>query len=267
MNFDLGLFTKGIFMGIANLIPGVSGGTVAFISGIYRRLIEALESFFFHFSELKKHYSEQLNFLLIVGGGLIVGVFAFAPVINWLLGHFATSTYGVFVGLVLAGAISILWKQHISWIKTALFVLGMLIGGAFFFIHPFSLATHGGGLFLGGMGAALAMILPGISGAYLLVLFGQYDFIIEAVSPPFNWLTLIIVATGMAVGLLLFSKLLKELIERYYQKVIFLLSGFMIGSLPQLMKGRFHHSYFYLWIVAGLIFGGLCVILKTSNKV
>ncbi len=262
----LGVFIKGVFIGIANLIPGVSGGTIAFVSGIYQELVEALESFFFHFSKLTSSRRKNLGFLLLVTTGVGVGIMLFAPVVNWLLNNFAASTYAFFVGIIIASVVSILIKEKITLANVFFLVGGALLGGSLLFIPSFSLGIQWYSLIFGGAAVAMATILPGISGAYLLVLFGQYDYFVEAVTVPWNSLFLFFVFVGIVLGLFLFSKLLKNFIDRYYHKALFLLSGFMIGSLPQLIDGYTFNNQFLLWVIMGLIFGGFCAILKLSNN-
>src|SRR6056297_14184 len=262
----LGVFIKGVFIGIANLIPGVSGGTIAFVSGIYQELVEALESFFFHFSKLTSSRRKNLEFLLLVTTGVGVGIMLFAPVVDWLLNNFAASTYAFFVGIIIASVVSILIKEKITLANVFFLVGGALLGGSLLFIPSFSLGVQWYSLIFGGAAVAIATILPGISGAYLLVLFGQYDYFIEAVTIPWNYLLLFFIFTGIVIGLFLFSKLLKNFIDRYYHKALFLLSGFMVGSLPQLIDGYDFDNQFLLWSIMGLIFGGFCAILKLSNN-
>src|SRR6056297_1040210 len=124
------VFIKGVFIGIANLIPGVSGGTIAFVSGIYQDLVEALESFFFHFSKLMSTRRKSLGFLLLVIAGVGAGIMLFAPVVNWLLNNFAASTYAFFVGIIIASVVSILIKEKITLANVFFLVGGALLGGS-----------------------------------------------------------------------------------------------------------------------------------------
>ena len=229
---------KGFCMGAADVVPGVSGGTIAFIAGIYEELLNAIRSFDLHFLKLVSsikiknamdHASWQ--FLLALVSGILVAVFTLARALSWLLQNQPTLIWSFFFGLILASALTISrytghWKAvHTLWMITgavgAYFLVGMV---------PVSTPNTRGFLFLSGAIAICAMILPGISGSFILVLLGKYEYILDAVN-HLDIFILLQVAAGAAVGLTTFVRLLSWLLKRHHDLTMALLTGFMLGSL------------------------------------
>ena len=246
---------KGMAMGAADVVPGVSGGTIAFISGIYEELIESLNNINSSiFNELSskgiKHSWKKLNgpFLLSLMSGVLISIFSLAKGVEWLLEYHPILLWAFFFGLV-AASIVYISKQ----IKTTLWdiaglkvVLAITIGGsiAYFItiLNPIESSDSNLFLFFAGALAICAMILPGISGAFILVIIGAYGPVLEAISNR-DIKTILIIGTGSIVGLLSFSKLLKWLFESYNQLTLAVLTGFMIGSLNKIWPWKVVLTY------------------------
>ncbi|WP_154222237.1 DUF368 domain-containing protein [Marinicella rhabdoformis] len=234
------LFTylKGMMMGVADLVPGVSGGTIALIVGIYQRLITALasvngETFKQLFTGQFKAFWRQIDgwFLLSVFAGMVTSILVFASLIKYLLASQAIPTWSFFFGLIVASAVLLLSQQKKGPIFHLLF---LLLGIALSYL----LSTQVGevlpsgllGVFMAGAIAICAMILPGLSGSLILLLLGKYEVLLQAVSDK-NYMVLLVFAFGCLIGLLVFSKVLKWLMSNFYRAMIFFLSGLMLGTL------------------------------------
>ena len=227
-------------MGAADIVPGVSGGTIALIAGIYEDFVNALKSFSSVIPVLTKtgipaawkHVNG--NFLLALFIGIGISLISLVKVIKYTLVEHPILLWSFFFGLILA-SIYYVGKKVSKWNLSN--VLSLLIGAALIFgittISPAETSTSLAFVFLSGMLAICAMILPGISGAFILVLLGKYAYIIEALSD----LKLSVIATfaaGCVVGLLSFSHFLSWMLKRYHNLTIALLTGFMIGSLNKI---------------------------------
>lgn len=242
MRYYLGLMMRGVFMGASDVVPGVSGGTMAFILGIYEELIESLrmlgEPRFLKavFSLRMAQALEMANwkFLLAVGAGIGLAILTLAHSLEWLLINHPVFLWSFFFGLVLA-SVFVVAKRVKSW--TLPRIGALLIGaiGAFMLVGlvPVQTPETWWFLFLSGALAICAMILPGISGAFILVLLGKYEFVLSAVTQR-DILSLVIVAIGAAIGLITFAQILGRLFERYHDMTVALLTGLMIGSLRKI---------------------------------
>ncbi|MBT8293458.1 MAG: DUF368 domain-containing protein [Eudoraea sp.] len=232
---------KGVAMGAADVVPGVSGGTIAFISGIYEELITSINGI--SFSKYKVLREEGFksfwraingNFLLALFSGIFISVFSLAKMISWLLVNQPILLWSFFFGLVFA-SIFFIARDIESWnlgIVTA-FVLGAAIAYYITTLPP-SENTHSLlYLFLSGALAVCAMILPGISGAFILVLLGSYKTILDAVHER-ELYTIATVALGAVFGLLSFARLLKWMFQNYKNSTLALLTGFILGSLNKI---------------------------------
>jgi putative membrane protein len=228
-------------MGAADVVPGVSGGTIAFISGIYEELINTINQV--NFSAVKTLKNDGFakawqqingNFLLALLSGILISFFTLMRLVKWLLENHPILLWAFFFGLVLA-SILFVGKQIKKWnIATVV----ILLAGAFvaYYITTLPpLATNGSPLFLFFCGALAicAMILPGISGAFILVLLGAYKIVSDA-THDFDFKTLAILAGGAVFGLLSFSRLLKWLFNHYENLTLALLTGFILGSLNKI---------------------------------
>lgn len=235
------LFFRGMGMGAADVIPGVSGGTIAFITGIYKKLVDSIKSINYHFLKLLlqrkpvtawKHING--NFLVAVFSGVLVSIFSLAKIISWLLLNHQMLVWAFFFGLIVASAIYISKKINRWNLFAGIFlVLGVIAG---FYITLATPATTPDTLyyvFISGSIAVCAMILPGISGSFILLLLGKYAYILNAVN-ELNTKVLIVFGAGCIAGLILFSNVVSWLLKKYYDYTMAVLTGLMVGSLNKL---------------------------------
>jgi len=236
----LTLFFKGMAMGAADVVPGVSGGTIAFITGIYEELLGSIATINFGLISVFKAAGfkgvwQAINgkFLLTLGSGILVSLLSLAKVITWLLEHKPILVWSFFFGLIIASIILIV-KQIQKFTLSAW--IALLIGTVIaYYISNLPLMTseiNSLYLFLSGAIAVCAMILPGISGAFILVLLGSYSYILNAVH-EMNFKVIAIVGVGAVVGLLSFSKILNWTFKKYTDLTLAVLSGFLLGSLTK----------------------------------
>lgn len=234
----VGVAFKGVCMGAADVIPGVSGGTIAFLMGIYGELLDSIksingEAFKLLLSGKIAAFLKHVNgkFLLSLFAGIIISVFSLARLMKYLLEFHPIPLWSFFFGLILASAIYIL-KGLDKW--SVQNIISLLVGVACAaFICLASPAQTPDALwfvFLSGAIAICAMILPGISGSFILLLLGKYAFVMTAVT-ELNIPVLAVFAAGCAIGIISFSHFLSWLLKKYYMRTIALLSGFMVGSL------------------------------------
>jgi len=233
---------KGMAMGAADVVPGVSGGTIAFISGIYEELLGSISNINLDlFKTLKnegfKAAWKQLNgsFLLSLFLGIFISIFSLAQAIKYLLENEPILLWSFFFGLVLASIIYIA-KQISKWNSISVLILILAAFLAYYITTLSPLVSENTSLlfmFLSGAIAICAMILPGISGAFIMVLLGAYKPILSAVSDR-DYKTVTAVFLGAIVGLLSFSKVLKWLFSNYKNYTLAVLTGFITGSLNKI---------------------------------
>ena len=232
------LSLKGIAMGAADVVPGVSGGTIAFISGIYEELIESINQI--NLGALKilrkegiKAFWNYINgtFFLFLFAGIIISIASLAKVVTYFLEVHPVLIWSFFFGLIVA-SVWLVGKTIKKWSLGV--VLTLLIGTAIaFYISSIQSVANVDAkwyIFLSGAIAICAMILPGISGSFILVLMGTYHIVLEAVKSR-DLMIIGLFAIGCLVGLLTFARLLKYLFNHFKEVTIALLTGFMIGSL------------------------------------
>jgi putative membrane protein len=232
------LASKGFCMGAADVVPGVSGGTMAFILGIYEELIDAIKSFDLRSLRLlltfkARAFFESISwkFLLALGLGILMAIFTLARLLAWLLHNTPVLIWSFFLGLILASVVTVSRRirtwQPLTWVTLMSGLIGiyLLVG-----LAPGTTPNVPWFLFLSGAVAICAMILPGISGSFILVLMGKYQYILEAVNQR-DFLILFIVAAGACVGIAAFSRLLAWLLHRYHDLMVAFLTGLMLGSL------------------------------------
>lgn len=240
---------KGACMGAADVIPGVSGGTIAFIMGIYDKFVaslaainlEAVKLFFTgKFKEFWKHING--SFLLSLAIGIGVSVISLATVMQTLLSDFPIQTWAFFFGLIVASSIFIL-RGISGWsLRELLFLAGgIVLGVVICTLSPTQTPDALWFIFLSGAIAICAMILPGISGSFILLILGKYQYILGAVSDlvagqnvTHNILILAVFAIGAVVGILGFSKFLHWILSRWHKQTLIILAGFIIGSLVKI---------------------------------
>jgi putative membrane protein len=237
---------KGACMGAADVIPGVSGGTIAFIMGIYDEFVGSIASidaeavrmvFKGRFRDFWKHING--NFLLSLLAGIGISVVAIAGLMQMLLRDFPIQTWAFFFGLIVASSIFILkgisgWRVR----EGGLLALGITLGAVVCTLSPTNTPDDLWFIFLSGALAICAMVLPGISGSFILLILGKYQYIMERITELTsgvnfgqNLLILATFLTGAAIGILGFSKFLRWLLARWNKETLLVLAGFIIGSL------------------------------------
>lgn len=230
---------KGFGMGAANVVPGVSGGTIALLTGIYQDIINSLNSLT-EKCTWKSLFGGRLrefwkcingNFLVALLAGVIISIFSLAKLMTWLLAYYPILTWAFFFGLILASAFS-MFRDIRDWkFSDVLFVLcGAGLGVAVCMLSPTSTPDDLWFIFVCGALAICTMILPGISGSFILLILGKYDYIMQAVT-DLNIPVLLAMALGCLVGILAFSKFLHWLLGKWEKQTMIVLLGFVIGSL------------------------------------
>lgn len=245
MNSILRLYFKGVAMGAADIVPGVSGGTIALISGIYEELIFTLKNI--NLSLLKTLFKDGFkvfwkslngNFLSVLLLGIASSVILLAQVIVFLLENHEFKIWGFFFGLIISSAFLIikdvnpLNTMQIIWVLS-----GIVIAALISLSNTTQIPDTDIYIFLTGSIAITAMILPGISGSFILLLLSKYEYIITAIK-EFNIRTLFVFALGCIFGLIIFSRILHFLFQNYKMNLLSLLSGFLIGSLIKIWPFR-----------------------------
>ena len=225
-------------MGGADVIPGVSGGTIAFITGIYDELINSLKEidlvairllFQFKITDVWKKVNG--TFLLAILAGIITSLLSLAKLMTYLLRAFPIQTWSFFMGLILVSSMLIFRDiKKWNWGIIISTVAGAIISYTITVLSPAQTSTALPFIFLCGALAICAMILPGISGAFILLLIGKYEYMITSLT-DFNWVVIIVFACGCVVGLTIFSKILGWILHHYRFQAIGMLAGFMLGSL------------------------------------
>lgn len=238
----LGLTARGFAMGCADIVPGVSGGTMAFILGIYEELVMSIRAGArrpFWQALLRLNLPAALNavnarFLLAVLAGIAIAVLTLASWLEWVLEHHPVLIWSFFFGLVFASIVTV--RKRIQKWNAALFAaLAAGAVGAYFVVGAVPVQTPEASwfLFLSGMLAICAMILPGISGSFILVLLGKYQFVLAAVNQR-DIASLAVVGAGAVVGIVTFAQVLAWLFKRYHDATIAVLIGLMAGSLRKI---------------------------------
>lgn len=241
----LGHFFRGMAMGAADIVPGVSGGTIALLTGIYERLINAIKSFGLDTLKVLKKQGikaawQQFDgtFLVVLLAGMITSILGLAQVIHYLLHTFPVFVWSLFFGLVLASAVYVL--MSVQWRtppRLILLVLGIVFAAGISLMTPAPSQASPILFFFSGAIAICAMILPGISGSFILLLIGMYGLVISAVK-QFDIAVMGIFALGCLVGIMLFSRFLSWLLARFHDATMVVLSGFMLGALVKLWPWR-----------------------------
>ncbi|PKP14249.1 MAG: DUF368 domain-containing protein [Bacteroidetes bacterium HGW-Bacteroidetes-3] len=236
------IFLKGIAMGAADVVPGVSGGTIAFISGIYEELLSSISGI--NIANLKLLKKEGFkaawkalngNFLLALLSGIFISIISLAKLILWLLENKPILVWSFFFGLVLASILYVA-KQLTKWnaITIILLILGAIAAYYITTLQPaISESSSLLFFFFAGALAICAMILPGISGSFILVLLGAYKPVLDAIHTK-DIKLLGVVAFGAVVGLLSFSKVLRWLFDHHKNYTLAVLTGFILGSLNKI---------------------------------
>ena len=264
------LFLKGMAMGISDLIPGISGGTIALLLGIYKDFISSLKSInyksFIYLVRLDfKKLNNQLNlcFLLPVFFGILSSIFIFSSLISFLLLDYKVLLFSFFFGLIFFSSIRLISSlKPTSTLDFFIVFVGLVIGLSFFFVSSLSTSNSIFSIFLAGFIAISAMLLPGISGSYILLILGKYEFMLDSIS-SFNWINILIFSLGAIAGILSFSKMIHYLLKNYYRSTIFFLSGLMMGALNKVWPWQLDNKIvlpegdilmpFIIFILSGII--------------
>lgn len=240
MNFSryIVLALKGCAMGMADVVPGVSGGTIAFISGIYEELLDSIRSvnatalkllLKLRLGEFWRHVNG--SFLLPVLLGIAIAIFSLARLMTYLLTYHPIAIWSFFFGLIIASSVLVARQiGHWNWRTVLAFAVGAVAAWWITVATPAETPNDWWFVMLSGAIAICAMILPGISGAFILLLLGKYQYIMQAVG-DFNIPVIAVFVIGAVVGIISFSHLLSWLLKHLHDITVAVLMGFMVGSL------------------------------------
>lgn len=236
---DIAVALKGFAMGAANVIPGVSGGTIALLTGIFSRIVNCLNSVMeketwkalLH-GEWREFWKRiDGRFLLALLVGVLASVFSLAKLMEYVMNYHPVQTWGFFFGMIAASAVVMLVKVK-GWKASDVLwgIFGIVLGVVICTLSPTDTPEDLWFIFVCGALAICTMILPGISGSFVLLILGKYEYIMGAVN-NLNWPVLIVFGAGCVIGILAFSKCLHWLLGRYERQTMLVLVGFVIGSL------------------------------------
>jgi putative membrane protein len=246
-----GIFVRGIAMGAADIVPGVSGGTMAFIFGIYEELINSIKTigqrnFIDAVLHLRLRQAFSLinwTFLIPLGLGVLTAIFALSGLLEYFLTHQPVFLWSFFFGLIIASVIVIAGRiKRWSWGLVGAVLLGIVSTYLLVSLVPAQTPETWWFYLLTGALASAAMILPGISGAYILVMLGKYQTVLGAVNQR-DFLTLGLIAVGAAIGLVTFAQILSWLFKRYHDYTVAVLIGLLLGSLRKVWPWKVDVSW------------------------
>lgn len=283
LNFDLKeaflIFIRGILMGSADIVPGVSGGTIALITGIYAHLIEAISKIKFGF--LKPLFKGNVNgfvtelfeeidfkFFIPLVLGIGIAFLTLAKVVTFCMDAYTAWTYSFFLGLIIASAVILFRKLNEINLKNIIFAaIGCILTFIFVSLNPIAANHSLPILFVSGMIAICAMILPGISGSFLLLLLGQYKYMLNALH-QLHFTEIIVFGVGAVIGILGFSKILNYLLKHYEEYTMAFLIGVMLGSLKvpsvEIINSiSLNFAGLFPCLIVAIIGFGLIIILET----
>ncbi len=290
------LFLKGFCMGGADIIPGVSGGTIAFITGIYTQLVDAIRSFDINFARRLFQLDiagalagVHLRFLVCLLCGILLAVMSMARVMHYMLAQHPIAIWSMFFGLI-AASIFVIGRgiKPMSVCNIGFVGLGALCSFLFVGMIPVSTPETLPFIFFCGAIAICAMILPGVSGAFLLLMLGKYEYVTGALKNPFigeNLVILSVFALGAVSGIIVFSRLLHYLLHRWHVPTVAVLTGVMIGALRKVwpwkevlestvIRGKIHILREQnvmpgldegVWVALGLALLGAAVVLLLDH--
>jgi putative membrane protein len=262
------LWLKGVCMGGADIIPGVSGGTIAFITGIYFQLVDAIRSFDARFLSrlLRLNLSGALaevhaRFLACLLFGILTAIVTMAGLMNYMLNNHPVEIWSLFFGLI-AASIFVVGREikPLNALNMGFVLLGAVGSYLLVGMIPVSTPETLSFIFLCGSIAICAMILPGISGAFLLLMLGKYEYVTRTLKNPFLWDNFVVIATfaaGAVVGIVLFSRVLHFLLNRWHAATVSVLTGFMIGALRKVWPWK--------EVLESAVIRGKMHVLRTQN--
>lgn len=256
-------------MGMADIVPGVSGGTVAFITGVYEKLLQSIsrvdKTFVSHLLSMRIAEAStyiNLKFLVPLGIGIVSAILLMSRLMHYLMNAHAVLTWSLFFGLIVSSIFYL--KNQISapyQLKSLAFLgLGTAIGAGIVSLVPVTTPHNFLTVFFAGFIAICAMVLPGISGSFILLILGKYTFVTGLLKNPFasdNFLYIFTFVVGCAGGLLSFSKLIHWLLSKYHDLMICILTGFMIGSLKKIWPWK--------QVLEQKEIGGKTVVISEAN--
>jgi len=262
------LWLKGVCMGGADIIPGVSGGTIAFITGIYSQLVDAIRSF--DAQAVRRLVRLDLKgalagvharFLACLLFGILTAVVAMAGIMNYMLNTHPVEIWSLFFGLITA-SIFVVGREikPLNGVNMGFILLGTVGSYLLVGMIPVSTPETPAFIFLCGSIAICAMILPGISGAFLLLMLGKYEYVTRTLKNPFLWDNFVVIATfaaGAVVGIVLFSRVLHFLLSRWHAATVSVLTGFMIGALRKVWPWK--------EVLESAVIRGKMHVLRTQN--
>ncbi len=237
----IGIYFRGVAMGAADVVPGVSGGTIAFITGIYETLLDSIKAF----DSEALRFALKLNirgfwghingnFLVALLAGIATSVLSLAKLITYLMEHQPVPLWSFFCGLIIISTYLVLKEiKERNLLSAASLLVGAIAAYLITTLTPASTPEAYWFIFLSGAIAICAMILPGISGSFLLLVMGKYEFILDSLKEV-NLPVIIVFASGCAFGLLAFSRVVSWLLKHYHDITVAMLAGFMIGSINKI---------------------------------
>lgn len=277
LNYMVKIFLRGLLMGISDIMPGISGGTIALITGIYDKLIGSISNIKFLFLKplfrgdvegFKRQLFEEVDFEFFIplGCGIAIAMIIMAGIITYLLNNYAGFTYSFFAGLIFA-SIVILYKQLDAFNLKAILitVIFAVLGYLFVGLNPIQAAHTLPILFASGFIGICAMLLPGVSGSSLLLLLGQYEYMINALH-TFAIVDIIVFIIGAGLGFMGMSRVIKYLLENHKQATVAALIGIMLGSLrvPMIQIVAVPTSSLLTCLIIGII--GVAIVLLIDSK-
>lgn len=237
-------------MGAADVVPGVSGGTIAFITGILDTLLESINKIKPSLFSMLKQQGIKATFNHINGGflvslfaGILTSIFSLAKLISWLLVNHPVPIWSFFFGLILISVVHVLKQvKGFTLLRAFTFLVGTFVAYALTQLSPGHIEINFLTIFIGGVIAICAMVLPGISGSFLLLLLGLYSTVLGAVK-GMDLTIISVFATGALVGLLSFSRLLSALLKKWHDETLTFLTGLMLGTLVKIWPWKIAESW------------------------
>lgn len=235
------VFLKGFGMGAASVVPGVSAGTIALLTGIFPPLMDSLDSlsrkntwkslFTGRFGEFWKCVNG--NFLLVLALGFAVSILALAKIVKWGLVYWPVQTWSFFFGLIVVSTVLMLYEiKNLCWKDLPFILAGIAAGVGIFLLTPRNAPDGLLYIFVCGAVSVCTMLLPGISGSFVLQIMGKYEYIMGALDfQAVNWPVVAVFGLGCVIGILAFAKFLKWLMGKWEKQTLLILTGFVIGSL------------------------------------
>ncbi len=283
MKQSISIILKGFAIGAANVVPGVSGGTIALLTGIFSRIVNSISSFaevsnwkiLFSKRDVKAWWKAiDGTFLFQLFIGLALSVFSLAKLVTWSLKEYPVVTWAFFFSLVIVSTFYMFLEIKGFKVKDILWVInGIGLGIAFCLLTPTNTPNTAWFYFVSGAIAICTMILPGVSGSFVLQIFGNYDIVMEALT-TLNMSVLLPFGLGALIGIIAFSKLLKWLLARYEKPTLLLLLGFVLGSIMrvwpwydmEIVNEAGHGLQIFEALCAMIIGGALVVLMQMLSK-